>query len=179
VASGSAARRYAQAVFDLAQEQNRFDEWYDELSRIAEVVAQPEMKRFLLNARISRSEKRKVANDTILGLSPQAQNLIGLLIQRDRLIDAPRIFAAYEELLFEHKGIARARVTTAVPLDPSEERVVSEQLQRLTGKDIRLTTDVDPSIIGGVVVRVGDRLLDGSTRTLLSELRERLAGQPA
>ncbi len=177
MAAGSAARRYAQAVFEIGQERGTLETWYDDLRRIAEVAGEPDMRRFLLNGRVTRAEKQRVADNTILGISPEARNLVRLLVQKDRLAEAPAILREFEVMFLAAQGIAQARVTTAVPLSEEERDLVRARLGALTGRDIRLTTDVDPSLIGGLVARVGDKLYDGSTRTRLQQLREQLAGR--
>lgn len=177
MAAGSAARRYAQAVFEIGRERGTLEAWYADLGRIAEIAGEPEMRRFLLNGRVTRAEKQRVADNTILGISPEARNLVRILVQKNRLADAPAILREFEVMFLESQGIAQARVTTAVPLTEQERDVVRRQLGTLTGRDIRLTTDVDPALIGGLVARVGDKLYDGSTRTRLEELRDQLAGR--
>lgn len=175
--SGAAAARYAQAVFQIAVEQDSFDEWNRDLERISAVTSNPEMAAFLRNANISRSEKERVALETIIGVSSLAQNLVRLLVERNRLQESARIFQLFEEMMFERRGIARATITTAVPLTSSDEPPIVEKLGEITGKNVRLTAEVAPEIIGGLVARIGDKLFDGSTRSKLESLRRRLAGQ--
>ncbi len=177
MASGAAAARYAQAIFQIAVEQDSFDEWNRDLERISAVASNPEMAAFLRNANISRSEKERVALETIVGVSSLAQNLVRLLVERNRLQESARIFQLFEEMMFERQGIARATITTAVPLASSDEPSIVEKLGEITGKNVRLTAEVAPEIIGGLVARIGDKLFDGSTRSKLESLRRRLAGQ--
>ncbi len=171
------ARRYAEAVFAIASEHGTQDQWRDDLRSLADLVRHPQAGRFLTSFRVSRDEKRRLLERT-LDVAPPARNLALLLLQRDRLALAPRIAAAYEQMLDAARGVAHAEVTTAVPLGPEDEQTVAEHLRRLTGaREVRLTTRVDPSIIGGVIARIGDRLIDGSTRTRLIQLRRTLAGE--
>jgi F-type H+-transporting ATPase subunit delta len=172
-----AARRYAEAVFAIATDHGSHDQWREDLRSLADLVRHPQAGPFLTSFRVSRDEKRRLL-ERALDVSPLAMNLALLLLQRDRLALAPRIAAAYEQMLDAARGIAHAEVTTAVPLAPEDERTVAEHLRRLTGaREVRLTARVDPSIIGGVIARIGDRLIDGSTRTRLVQLRRTLAGE--
>ncbi|MER3419578.1 MAG: F0F1 ATP synthase subunit delta [Chloroflexota bacterium] len=171
------ARRYAEAVFAIAREHRTEDQWRDDLRSLADLVRHPQAGRFLTSFRVRREEKRRLL-ERALDVSPLAMNLALLLLQRERLALAPRIAAAYEHMLDAARGVAHAEVTTAVPLAPEDERTVAEHLRRLTGaREVRLTTRVDPAIIGGVIARLGDRLIDGSTRTRLIQLRRTLAGE--
>src|SRR5262249_4248498 len=118
---------------------------------------------------------------TALGsLSPLARNLALLLLSRGRLTLLPEIARIYGEMLDRHNGVVRAQVTTAVPLEPEDQRAIGERRQVCTGcGNWPLRTAVDPSIVGGLVARVGDQLIAGSTRPRLTRLRQRLAGQPS
>lgn len=171
------ARRYAEAVFAIATDHGTHDQWRDDLRSLAELIRHPQAGPFLTSFRVSREDKHRLL-ERALDVSPLAMNLALLLLQRDRLALAPRIAAEYELMLDTARGVARAEVTTAVPLGPEEERAVAEHLRQLTGaREVRLSTRVDPSIIGGVIARIGDRLIDGSTRTRLIQLRRTLAGE--
>ncbi|MCS6801548.1 MAG: ATP synthase F1 subunit delta [Chloroflexota bacterium] len=170
------ARRYAQAIFSLAKDQNRFDEWDAELTTIAEALQQPELRAALESVRAPFAAKRELIQSVFAEtVSPLAKNFLLLLVQRGRLQLLDDIIAFYRRLVDEERGIARARVTTAVPLDESERERVAQRLAAITGKQIRLETAVDPTILGGLIARIGDKLIDGSTRTRLLALRQRLA----
>lgn len=170
------AKRYAEAVFAIARDQGTFDQWRDDLASIAELMAIPEAAAYLESARVREEAKVRLL-ERGLEIAPLAMNLARLLLQRGRLALAPQIAAAYNRLLDTERGIAHARVTTAVPLGDAEQRAVAERLRQLTGaRELRLETAVDPSLVGGLVARIGDTLIDGSTRTKLVELKRRLAG---
>lgn len=176
MASATAGRRYAQAIFGLASEKNTIDAWLNDLQVIAEVSQHPRAAEYLSNPKVPFEKKEEVAARLFPSVQPQALNLVRMLLTRQRFELAPSIFAAYEELVNQMRGIAQAEVTTAVPLSDQEAEQLRERLSAATGKQIILNRKVDPEIIGGMVARIGDQLIDGSTRTRLSQLRRTLAG---
>jgi F-type H+-transporting ATPase subunit delta len=177
VADPSVARRYAEAVFDLASEGSSYDQWQADLNDLAAVVSDRQVIGILENAKTPMSRRMGLLDQALAQLSPMARNLTRLLLQRGRLAVLPEIAAMYGEMLDMHRGVVRAEVTTAVPLTDEDRQAVVDRLRALTGAvDIRLQSEVDPRIIGGVVLRVGDRLIDGSTRSRLVQLKRQLAG---
>ncbi len=177
MAKSGVVRRYAQAVFDIAVSQNRLEGWGRDLQTIDDTVKQPDLLATLTSVRIPFENKHAVLKQVFDGhVDPMAINLVALLTQRNRLDIVSALAEDYHALLDERLGIARAIVTTAVPLDDREEAEVRERLGLVTGKEVRLTTNVDPTILGGLVARIGDKLIDGSTRSRLIALRQRLAG---
>jgi F-type H+-transporting ATPase subunit delta len=174
-----AAKRYAQAAFDIARERDEFDRWVEELRAIADLAAQPGVTEVLASSRVPFEVKERLLRSGLADVSPLALNLARLLVQKGRIALAEQVWDEYQRLLDEHRGRAQALVLTAVPLSGDEERAVAQRLRELTGKEIVLERRVDPEIMGGLVARVGDRLIDGSTRTRLLELRRRLAGETA
>jgi F-type H+-transporting ATPase subunit delta len=99
-----------------------------------------------------------------------------LLLRRGRTTLGPQIAQAYQEILDRERGVSHAVVTSAVPLSEGERRAVEEKLRELAGGEVTIETNVDESILGGLVVRIGDRLIDGSTRSRLVALKQRLEG---
>ncbi len=172
---GGSARRYAQAVFELAQEGGTLDAWRRDLGLMAEVFSDPTVGSYFRNPK----RKAETAQTTAQGLfegrvHPQALNLLQMLARQQRTDLLPLIQERFEALLREAQGIVIADVTTAVPVDQDEQRQIGEQLARITGKRVQLRMQVDPSIIGGLVARIGDKLIDGSVTTSLQQLRQRL-----
>ena len=172
-----AARRYAEAVFGLAQAENGYDAWATDLDRLAELLEVPLAAKALTSPAVSTEDKLRVIDAEVPNLQPQTRNLLQLLLHRDRLELLPDIARAYHELLNRARGIATAQVTTAVPLDDAARVQLAARLSRYVGQRVEMQTTVDPSIIGGVVARVGDTLLDGSVRGRLEALRRRLVAQ--
>lgn len=177
MASSSASRRYAQAVLDIAVDTGRLAEWQRDLTSLKTITADPRLNDFLLNPRYDFATKRRLLADRLdQAVGQEAVNLALLLIQRGRLELLPGIVEEYRRLSNERLGIADAIVVTAIEMDVEERQRISQQLQAMTGKQINLTTEVDPSIIGGLVVRVGEQVIDGSTRARLTALKRSLAG---
>jgi len=174
-----AAKRYAQAAFGIARERDELDRWVEDLRAIADLAAQPGVVELLASSRVPFEVKERLLRSGLADVSPLALNLARLLVQKGRIALAGQVRDEYQRLLDEHRGMAQALVLTAVPLSEDEERAVAQRLRELTGKEIVLERRVDPEIMGGLVARVGDRLIDGSTRTRLLELRRKLAGETA
>lgn len=175
--ANAAARRYAQAVFDIGKEQNTLTVWDVDLRIIRETLeADPSLMRVLGNPETSLAERERLVDRLFSSsLSPLAYKFIRLLARNHRLMLAPQVQEAFDEMYLAEQGIAYADVTTAIPLDPAEEARVAESLTRFTGKTIKLRTHVDPDIIGGILARVGDQLIDGTVTSQLRQLKNRLA----
>ncbi len=176
--SGAAIRRYAQAVFEMADQQGTLDAWERDLRSLAEAFENPQVAAFFASPQITASQKRATA-DQLLGPESQqlSRNLIGLLIERRRIGALPQLYTSFHDQMLEWQGIAVGVVTTAVPLGPEELALVRQRLGILLGKEIEVRAVVDPEIIGGIVARVGDQLIDGSVIGQLRKLRERLVAQ--
>ncbi|MDB5080743.1 MAG: synthase delta subunit [Chloroflexi bacterium] len=174
--SGSAGRRYAQAIFELAQEGNKLQQWSDDLIAISQTFSQPQVQTFLENPKTPRENKVEFVGN-VLGnqVGPEALKLAQMLVQRHRHAYAESILQAYTNLWNRLRGIEVAHVTTAIPVGPQEENQIRSRLAALTGKQVTLDLKVDPDIIGGMIAQVGDTLLDGSIRTRLQNLRKQLA----
>lgn len=178
VASASAsARRYAEAVFDLATDVGAFDAWSRDLAVIAAFVADPEVAGLLASGKVPRDEKTRLLSAGLeRQIAPMSWNLVRLLEQRGKTYLAPGILELFQERVDDTRGVANAVVTTAVPLEADEREAVASRLSALTGKQVNVTPVVDESIIGGIVARIGDELIDGSTKSRLVALKRRLEG---
>jgi F-type H+-transporting ATPase subunit delta len=174
MASG-AAKRYAQAVFSLAKERGMLDRWQTDLSVLNEIMADPVARAYLSNPNVSAADKQTLLDTGLTNSQPEAKNLAQMLIQRHRLNIIPELYRLYQEAMLAERGIAVADVTTAEPLNSEEQQMVRAKLQQLIGKEIELRLHTDPAIIGGIVARVGDQLIDGSVTNQLRRLRARLA----
>lgn len=174
MASG-AAKRYAQAVFELAKEAERIDRWQADLEVLTGVMADPTVARFLTSPSVEEGAKIKLLDQALAAAQPEVRNLARLLVHRQRLDIIPELYRLFAERVLAERGIAVADVTTAEAIGPREQELVRAQLSRLVGKDVQLRLHTDPTIIGGVVARVGDMLIDGSVVNQLRRLRARLA----
>jgi F-type H+-transporting ATPase subunit delta len=173
---GSVARRYAEAVYAIAGDTGTYDQWRADLHSIATLVQIPDVAAFLRSTRPSDADKRTLIQRS-LDVAPLAMNLALLLLKRGRLHLAPQIARLYDAMLDRANGIEHARVVTAVPLGDEERQAIADRLRVLTGaREVQIETEVDPSIIGGMIARIGDRLIDGSTRTRLLQLKRTLEG---
>jgi F-type H+-transporting ATPase subunit delta len=173
VASG-AAKRYAQAVFELAKEQGTLERWSGDLAILEALAADPELMAFLESPKQSEGDKIGLIDRALETAQPESRRLGQMLVRRRRLAIIPGLVEAYREMVLNDSGIAIADVTTAVPLDAEGEAMVKARLREIVGKEIELRAHVDPAIIGGLVARVGDNLIDGSVSNSLRRLHERL-----
>jgi F-type H+-transporting ATPase subunit delta len=175
MADVQAAKRYAQAAFGIASDAGAIPQWRSELNDIATVLSESAIAPILADPKVPL-ERRLALVDRALDVSPLAKNFARLLVSKGRSGDARGAAEAFERMADEHDGIAHATVTTAVELSPDQLGAISSRLSRSLGRDVRARSVVDPSILGGVVVRVGDKLVDGSIRTRLKRLRKELEG---
>jgi F-type H+-transporting ATPase subunit delta len=177
-AGGSSARRYAEAVFSLANETNTLDAWSRDLRTIADFASEPDVAGLLQSNRVPRAEKMRLLRAGLeQQVEPMAFNLVRLLDDRKKLHLTRDIQTAYQEMADSARGIAHATVTTAVALSDDERAAIAARLSTMTGKQVDVTPVVDDRIIGGLIARIGDELIDGSTRTRLVALKRRLATQ--
>jgi F-type H+-transporting ATPase subunit delta len=175
MAVGNVGRRYAQAVFDIAKQQNKLEDWAKDLDTVSKTIGERETLQFLENPKVSRAKKAAFVKETLEGkVSPEIFNLALLLVQRGRQDAAVVVEQEYVKLFNKLRGIETAVVTTAIPMTEQEEASVKAKLTQITGKQVIIRKEVDPSIIGGVVARVGDTLIDGSIKNRLESLRKAL-----
>lgn len=170
-------RRYAQAIFEIARETNELDRWLSDLQLIATLVGDTEIKAFLESPKLHFKEKESLLTERLEGINPLALNLVMLLVHRGRLHLASEIAAEYHRRLDNEQGIEHAEVSTAVPLDDEETRKVAARLGSIIGKKVVIETQINPAIIGGIVVKVGGKSLDGSTKAKLETLKKELIGK--
>ena len=175
MADVQAAKRYAQAAFGIAKDAGAIPQWRAELNDIASVLSESGLAPILADTKVPLERRLSLVNRA-LDVSPLAMNFARLLVAKGRSTDARSAADAFERMADEHDGIAHATVTTAVELSADQLSAISSRLSRSLGRDVRARSVVDPSIIGGVVVRVGDKLVDGSIRTRLKRLRRELEG---
>jgi F-type H+-transporting ATPase subunit delta len=171
----TAARRYAEAAFELGRADGTLDAWARDLARLSEALAIPEVERIVKHPAIAFAPKQEVLRQIVGGdVSKQALNLVLLMIRRGRPKQVPAMVERFKELLRRERGIVLAEVRSALPLDETERLAISERLATLTGDSVEISEMVDPLLIGGIAVRIGDRLYDASVRSRLERLRARL-----
>ncbi len=169
------ARRYAEAIFQIAQRDGTVDAWLDQLARTAAAVADAGVVRRLEDPAVPFAERHDVFR-ALLGrdmLKP-LYNLVGITLRRRRLELLPGISREYRRLYNRQAGITEATATSAAQLDDREVAALRERLETRTGGRVELSLAVDPALLGGIQVRMGDLLLDGSVRGRLERLRDRI-----
>ncbi len=172
----TAARRYAEAAFQIASRDGTVDEWLQELDITAAALGDESTVRGLEDPAVPFERREKALVDALgSNVSVPVRNLLVLLLHRHRMELVPQVAAEFRRLYNRLHGITVAAATTAAPLEPDEVDALGRRLSEMTGGLIELTLAVDPSLLGGIVVRLGDRLIDGSVRGRLEQLRSRLA----
>jgi F-type H+-transporting ATPase subunit delta len=172
---GSAARRYAEAMLDIAVGDGKVADYRDSFERLARGLG-PAALRALRDPSVPAQRRVDAVAAVTKGEAPPMAALLQLLVRRGRIALLPDIARAFGELVDRREGIAKARITTALELGEEERRELVARLEQASGKRIRATFGVDRSLIGGARVQVGDHLVDASIRSRLDALRTRLAG---
>jgi F-type H+-transporting ATPase subunit delta len=174
MAKQSYARRYAQAVFEIALEAKELDRWQSDLTEIVRAVSDEEIKALLESPRLPFEDKARILTERLKSISKLALNLALLLVTRDKLRIIGDIAENYQQRLDSYRGVETAEVITAVPLDDKDRAKLARHLGTIVGKKVVLESAVDPDVIGGVIARIGGKLLDGSTRSKLAALKREL-----
>lgn len=173
--SSSVARRYAEAYFGLAKDARAIDEWRNELAAVVAAFSEEAVTQALANPKLAMSERLRLGLQLIEGVGEPARNLGRLLIERRRTSLLPQILEHYDLLADRERGVLRADVTAAVDVDEALEREIRNALAERLGHSVETTVRSDPSIVGGLVIRIGDRVIDDSVRTHLQQLQAALA----
>ena len=177
---GAIARRYAEAMFDIALKQHAVDRTLEDVQAIAQVFSHRTLAYLLSEPKVSAQRKETVLRQ-FLGdkVQPISLNLALLVVER-RLVEAmPNIARELKQLVLNYKNQAVAEVTTASRIDDAQMALIKQALERRTGKSILVNVQVKPEILGGVIARVGDQVIDGSVRSRLSSLRQELLNSAA
>jgi F-type H+-transporting ATPase subunit delta len=171
------ARPYAEAAFRLAQQQGALPQWSQMLGLVSQVAADPQMAAALDNPKLTAADKEalllKVCGDS---LDNYGRNFVRVLVDADRIGVLPQIAALFDGLRDDAEGVARARIDTAFPLTDSELAEIRTGLERHFGKKIEATVSVDPELIGGARITVGDTVIDGTVQAKLAAMESRLRG---
>lgn len=170
------SRKYAKALFGALGDPGKTREAHGQLVQVDKVLEdQPELLKMLLHPQMRPDAKAELVGKLFSKqVSGETLRLLTLLARRGRFAHLAGINTVLDEMLLDAEGIARAHVTSAVPLDDGQKRMIHDRLGQLTRRKIELSADVDPKLIGGIVIRVGDRLIDGSVRYHLERLRDGL-----
>ncbi|HHW43870.1 MAG: F0F1 ATP synthase subunit delta [Thermoanaerobacteraceae bacterium] len=173
---GAVGARYAEALYDLATAAGLVDQVEQELKTVDRIIKEsPDLQKVLYHPRITPADKKDVLKGLFAGkIAPVTENFLFLLVDRQREAFLGDIVDHFSQMANRARNIVSARVASAVELSKEEKKKLGEVLARITGKKVQTTYNVDPALLGGVVVRIGDRVIDGSLRTRLATLREHL-----
>jgi F-type H+-transporting ATPase subunit delta len=177
---GAIARRYAAAMFEIGLKQNKLDQTLDDVREIAQVFANRKLAYLLREPKVPLQRKEAALRQALASkVLPSSLNLALLVVQRDLVELMANIAKELEQLVLNYKNQAIAEVTTAKKIDDGQMALIKQALERRTNKTIILQTRIQPDILGGVIARVGDQLIDGSVRYRLSSLRQQLLNSAA
>jgi F-type H+-transporting ATPase subunit delta len=172
---GAIARRYAGAMFELALKQDALERTLDDVQGIARLFSKRTLAYLLREPKVPAQRKEKVLREALSSrVLPISLNLALLVVQRGLVDLMPNIAAEFQQMVLDYKNQATAEVTTALPMDEQQQALVKQALEKRTGKTILLSTRVNPEILGGVVARVGDQVIDGSIQQRLQVLKRQL-----
>ncbi len=174
------ARRYAKALFMVGKEEDTVTDYAGKLNELAEVYRdEPAVRDGIVNPMYPLEARSKVMAYLAeqAGASATLTNFLNLLVQKKRADIIADIAEAYQDMVDEDQNVCKGKVRSAIALDDTLQAKVKATLEKLTGKTVILSTEVDPSILGGIVAQVGDLVLDGSLKTQLSELKESITGR--
>ena len=169
------ARPYADAAFKRAVESGKLGQWSDALGLLAAVVRDPAMAGLIANPKLSKPQLVELVFD-IAGnkIDDEVKNLVRLMVESDRLIVMPAVAELFEAAMNAQQGTLDVQVTAAFPMDSAQESALADALKAKLGREVRITSEQDPELIGGVRIRAGDMVIDGSVRGQLAQLANEL-----
>ncbi len=169
------AQVYARSLFEVAEDKGRLDEVREQLGQFSEALEDNrELQVFFFSPYFSTEEKVDGLRRTVSDADELVLNTLAVLIENHRMPAIHRIRRAYDSLWREHNKLLPVQITSAVELDEAVVRRVSEEIGRQTGREVELTTRVDESVLGGLVLQVGNQILDASIRSRLERLRRQV-----
>jgi F-type H+-transporting ATPase subunit delta len=171
----AAARRYAEAAFQVAQADGTLDRWQADLASAAELLGRPDVAPVVGSPAVPLSQRQGIVQQ-LLGprIAPEALRLVTLLVERGKVDGLRSVSEHYNRMLNAHRGVVEATVTSAVPLTADETAEIRTRVEAMAGSAVELRTEVNPDLIGGLTIQVRDRLLDASIRGRLERLRDQL-----
>ncbi|PTM56753.1 F0F1 ATP synthase subunit delta [Desmospora activa] len=170
------ANRYAKALFETASEKGELESVEREIVAVAAVFHEnADLRKWLEHPKVTVEEKKNLFAKLFPELSLLTRNLLHLLVERRRELEVEGIAATYQRLTMERRGVVEAEVVSAVPLAEADEQELIAAFQKRIGKTIQIKNRVDSDILGGVIVKIGDRLYDGSLKTKLDRFHKNVA----
>jgi F-type H+-transporting ATPase subunit delta len=171
-----AARVYAEALFEAGEDRGKIDELQEQLAQFADAVdGDRELQVFLFSPYLSSNDKVEGLRRAVTGAEPEFVNFLELLVEKGRMPEIFRIRREFDELWKKANRRLDVTVTSAIELDPKVVGKIGEEVERQTGEKVELSSEVDDGILGGIVLRVGNMVLDASIRTRLEKLRKSVA----
>ena len=167
---------YGRSLFDVAKEQSKLDEVREQLGELADVISENrELQTFFFSPYFSSEEKEQGLDKAVTGAEAIFINFIKLLIEKHRMPALFRIRRVYDGLWQEENQLLPVHITSAIELDKSTVKSLGDRIGEQTGRKVELTSEVEPDILGGIVVRVGNSIIDASVRSRLEKLRRQVA----
>jgi F-type H+-transporting ATPase subunit delta len=171
----AAARRYAEAAFQVALADGTLDRWNADLAVAAGILGRPDVEPVVESPAVPHVQRQAVVSALLASrISPAALRLVSLLVTRGRVRALPQVAEEFNRLLLKHRGVVMATVTSAVELTADETAAIRSRVEAMAGSSVELRTEVNPDLIGGLTIQVRDRLLDASIRGRLERLRDQL-----
>lgn len=164
------ARPYAEAIFRLADQGGSLAAWSDMLETLAQVAENPYMKACIANPKLTRGQLAELFLSTAPGLDAVGRNLVQVLVDNGRLALLPQVREQFEVLKHEREGVLEAHIVSAFPIDAAQKAALVADLERKFQRRIEADVALDPELIGGVQVTVGDQVIDGSVRARLAAM---------
>lgn len=167
---------YATALFQVVRAEGEIDRVEDELYRFGKLLdTNHELKQALSDQSIDKEQRKKVLGELLDGkVSPHTLGLLGFVVEQGRARQLPQILSELSKLAAEARSAVVAEVRSAIPLDAQQQSALAEALSKATGKKVELKVLVDPEVLGGVVAKVGDTVIDGTVRRRLEQLKEQV-----
>jgi len=176
---GAVGRRYAQALFEIANEKDKLDIIEEDLKAVSDVFEQEkDLQKILYHPQVTAGVKKEIVNNIFEGkISDEVKNFLNLLIDKHREAYLDEVVSEFIKITNTARNIVDAEVISAIELDEGYKKEVAKVLNRLAGKDVKPKYKVDSSLLGGMVIRIGDKVIDGSVKNNLRTLRQHLVSK--
>ena len=170
------AQVYARSLFEVAEEHDKLDEVRDQIGQFADALGEShDLQTFFFSPYFSTEEKKAGLDSALEGADPVVENFLSLLIENHRMPVLFRVRREFDQMWREVNKLLPVQITSAVELDKAVTQQIGDEIGRQTGRTVELTSTVDPDVLGGLIVRVGNSVLDASIRTRLERLRKQVA----
>ncbi len=170
------AQVYARSLFEVAEEQDKLDDVREQIGQVADALSESrELQTFFFSPYFSTEEKKKGLGTALEGADETVENFLDLLIENHRMPALFRVRRELDRMWRDVNQLLPVQITSAIELDEAVAKQIGEEIGRQTGRKVELTSTVDPDVLGGIVVRVGNSILDASIRTRLERLRKQVA----